>query len=51
MCIYIYIYICIHIGLVPLRQQGRQHRAPGAQDSAKGGAAEPGCSDLYDVIY
>ena len=54
-CIYIYIYIGQVDGpeggahLLPLCRQLRAGH--GRQDSAKGGAVETGCSDLYDVIH
>ena len=54
MCMCIYIYICIHITMCFfLRWEARSDAGTGAValHSAKGGAVETGCSDLYGVIY
>ena len=47
---YTHIYIYTHTHRLHGRAAGQRDRA-GALHSAKGGVAEAGCSDLYDVIY
>ena len=50
MCIII--IIVIMSGCQAPGRRGRPHGgASGHQDSAKGGAVETGCSDVYDVIF
>ena len=60
-----YIYIYIYIYIMPTSEgSGRRipdmpgpetfaaaRMGPSALHSAKGGAAETGCSDLYDIAY
>ena len=62
--LYIYIYIYMYasergLGLLAIELGLRRFQAsddypkycPNPQDASTGGAVEPGCSDLYDLLY